>query len=137
VLRNPVDALLAFVTSIIAWLFEASMYVMIGLMFGLAKPFAMYLLATAAGNLAGILPSSPGYVGVFDAPIKYVLTGLYGVEQNLATAYTLFLHATLLLPVTLLGFYYLWRAGLSLTQLSRTGERAKESGQPVADGRET
>jgi hypothetical protein len=55
---------------------------------------------------------------VFDAPIVYVLTTIGGVEQNLATSYTIVLHAALLVPVTLLGLYYAGRAGLSLTQMS-------------------
>jgi glycosyltransferase 2 family protein len=49
-----------------------------------------------------------------------VLTLLGGVEQNLATSYTLVLHATLFLPVTFLGLYYFWRAGLSLSQMTRS-----------------
>ncbi len=126
VLRNPLDALIAFVLSIIAWLFEAGMYVMVGFAFGLDKPFAMYILATAAGNLISIVPSTPGYVGVFDAPIRLVLTELYHVEPNLAASYTIVLHAALLIPVTLLGFYYAWRAGLDIGQLSGTPKNGKQ-----------
>ncbi len=121
ILRNPADAVMAFLCSVAAWLFEASMYWMVAIGFGISKPFAMYVLATALGNLASIAPSTPGYVGVFDGPIKYVLTQLYGVEPNLAVGYTLLLHAALLIPVTLLGFFYLWRAGLSLSQISGPG----------------
>ncbi|MGB8646097.1 MAG: lysylphosphatidylglycerol synthase transmembrane domain-containing protein [Anaerolineae bacterium] len=126
VLRNPLDALVAFACSVGAWLFEAGMYLLIALAFGLDKPFAMYILATALGNLASIAPSTPGYVGVFDAPIKYVLTTLYAVEINQATSYTLLLHAALLIPVTLLGFYYAWRAGLNLGQLSNSSQGGPE-----------
>ena len=78
----------------------------------------MFLVACAFANLVTIAPSTPGYVGVFDAPVIYVLTN-FGVEPNLATSYTLVLHAALILPVTLLGFFYVWRAGLSLTQMTR------------------
>jgi uncharacterized protein (TIRG00374 family) len=118
VLRSPLDALAALAFSILAWLFEAGMYLMLALGFGILKPFSVFVLATALANLVTIIPSTPGYVGVFDAPIKYVLT-LFGVEPNLATSYTLLLHVTLILPVTLLGFFFAWRAGFSLAQLSR------------------
>jgi hypothetical protein len=60
---------------------------------------------------------------VFDAPIVYTLT-LFGISQNLATSYTLVLHAALYLPVTLLGFYYLGRAGLSLGQMTQAQPEA-------------
>lgn len=118
VLRSPADSFIVFVLSVVAWLFETGMYVVIAIGFNIVLPFPVFLLACAFANLVTIAPSTPGYVGVFDAPIIYTLT-LFGLDQNLATSYTLVLHATLILPVTLLGFYYLWRAGLSLGQMTR------------------
>ena len=119
VLRSTADSFAVCALSIMAWLFETAMYVVIAWGFGITLSFPVFLLACAFANLVTIAPSTPGYVGVFDAPIVYVLTA-FGVEQNLATSYTLVLHATLFLPVTLLGLYYLWRAGLSLSQMTRT-----------------
>ncbi len=118
VLRSPADSFAVFALSVVAWLCETGMYVLIAWGFNLAQPFAVFLLAAAFANLVTIAPSTPGYVGVFDAPIVYTLT-LFGVNQNLATSYTLVLHAALIVPVTLLGFFYLWRAGLSLGQMTR------------------
>jgi uncharacterized protein (TIRG00374 family) len=104
--------------SILAWLFETGMYLLIALGFNIVLPFPAFLVACAFANLVTIAPSTPGYVGVFDAPVVYVLT-YFGIEQNLATSYTLVLHAALYLPVTFLGFFYLWRAGMSVTQMTR------------------
>jgi uncharacterized protein (TIRG00374 family) len=118
VLRNPADSFAVYALSVLAWLCETGMYIVIARGFNIALPFAVFLLACAFANLVTIAPSTPGYVGVFDAPVVYTLT-LFQVEQNLATSYTLVLHAALYLPVTLLGFYYLWRAGLSLSQMTR------------------
>jgi uncharacterized protein (TIRG00374 family) len=116
-LRSPVDSLATFALSVLAWLCETGMYILIAIGFNITLPFAVFLLAAAFANLVTIAPSTPGYVGVFDAPIVYTLT-LFGVNQSLATSYTLVLHAALYLPVTLLGLYYAWRAGVSLTQMS-------------------
>jgi len=118
VLRSPGDSFAVFALSILAWLFETAMYGIIALGFNLGVPFPVFMLACAFANLVTIAPSTPGYVGVFDAPVVYVLT-LFGVEQNWATSYTLVLHAALIIPVTLLGFYYMWRAGLTLAQMTR------------------
>lgn len=118
VLRSPGDSFTVFALSILAWLFETAMYAVIAIGFNVTVPFSVFMLACAFANLVTIAPSTPGYVGVFDAPVIYVLT-LFGVEQNLATSYTLVLHAALIIPVTLLGFYYLWRAGLTLAQMTR------------------
>ena len=118
VLRRPADSFAVFTLSVLAWLCETAMYWVIALGFNMVLPFAVFLLACAFANLVTIAPSTPGYIGVFDAPVVYVLT-LFGVEQNLAASYTLILHAALVIPVTLLGFYYLGRAGLSLGQMTR------------------
>jgi uncharacterized protein (TIRG00374 family) len=118
-LRSPADSFAVYALSILAWLFETGMYLVIALGFNIALPFPVFLVACAFANLVTIAPSTPGYVGVFDAPVIYVLTN-FGIEPNLATSYTLILHAGLILPVTLLGFFYVWRAGLSLTQMTRT-----------------
>jgi glycosyltransferase 2 family protein len=145
VLRNPVDALAALVCSIAAWLCEAGMYATLAFAFsgllpeirnklveisgpvsfflGFLKSYAVFLLMTAFANLAATVPSTPGYFGVLDAPIKATLT-LFGVDPNLAASYTLVLHLALFVPVTLLGFFFAWRAGLSLSQLSRPREGA-------------
>ena len=117
-LRSPADSFAVYALSILAWLFETGMYLLVALGFNIVLPFPVFLVACAFANLVTIAPSTPGYVGVFDAPVIYVLTNS-GIEPNLATSYTLILHAALILPVTLLGFFYVWRAGLSLSQITR------------------
>jgi uncharacterized protein (TIRG00374 family) len=117
-LRSPADSLAVFALSVIAWTCETGMYLLIAWGFGIVLPFAVFLLAASFANLVTIAPSTPGYVGVFDAPIVYTLT-LFGINQSLATSYTLVLHAALYLPVTLLGFYYLWRSGLTLGEMAQ------------------
>lgn len=142
VLRNPVDALTALASSFIAWFFEAAMYMTLALAFSdllpeiqrrlaeiagpasaglaLARSYTAFMLMTGFANLLATAPSTPGYFGVLDAPIKGTLT-LFGVEPNLAASYTLVLHLALIVPVTLLGFLYAWRAGLNIAQLYRPG----------------
>ncbi len=128
-LRSPVDSLAVYLLSIAAWLCETGMYALIAIGFHISLPFSVFLLAAAFANLVTIAPSTPGYVGVFDWPIVYVLT-LFGVDPSLATAYTAVLHAALYLPVTLLGLYYAWRAGLSLTQMAREQPARGEAAAP-------
>jgi uncharacterized protein (TIRG00374 family) len=118
VLRNPMNALAALLFSLLAWLFEAGMYAVLALGFGIVLPFPVFVLATAVANLVTIVPSTPGYVGVFDVPVKSILT-LFGVDASLAASYTLLLHAALIVPVVLLGLGLTWRLGLSLGQLQK------------------
>lgn len=119
VLRNPTDALLALVFSILAWICEAGMYAVLAIGFGITVPFAVFVLATAVANLVTIVPSTPGYIGVFDAPVRYILE-LFGVNVNVAASYVLLLHAALIIPVVILGLVFTWRMGLSLGQLQKS-----------------
>ena len=121
--------------SILAWLFEASMYYVLGNWgFSLVTPgvngaaaqplpFYAYVLATAFANLSTLIPQAPGFIGVFDAIAKVVLVGAFGVESTPAISYVLVLHATLLVPISILGFVYLARESMSwrdLTNLEKT-----------------
>jgi glycosyltransferase 2 family protein len=74
--------------------------------------FFTLMLMNGIVNLATTIPSAPGYVGTFDAPGIAVLVA-YSVDHALAAGYTLILHVALWLPITVLGAYYLARAGIS------------------------
>lgn|GEM_PF-70906 len=139
-LRSPLSLAAVFGLSILAWLFETGMYYVLGTWgFNLMSddgrgpllPFYAYMLATAFVNLSTLIPQGPGYIGVFDAVAKIVLVGAFGVLEAQATSYVLVLHyPALLLPITLLGFFYMGRESLSwkeLTGLEKT--RAKASQQ--------
>jgi uncharacterized protein (TIRG00374 family) len=120
-LHNPLDALAALVFSIGAWLLEATMYAVLGVAFGLAVQPPVYLLTTALANLFASIPSTPGYVGVFDAPVITVLSS-FGVNANVAASYTILLHITLVVPVVIIGLVLLGRLGLSLGQLQKRSQ---------------
>src|SRR5205823_1390401 len=61
------------------------------------------------------IPSAPGYVGVFHAAAALAV-GLFGVAQSTAVGYALLFHASQILPVTLLGWLYLVREQMSLSE---------------------
>jgi uncharacterized protein (TIRG00374 family) len=109
VLRHGRSLAAVLALSLAAWLAEASMYyvIMLGFPFP-ARPEAA-LLGAAAANIGTMIPSSPGYVGTFDLPLQLVLTQVFGVAAAEATSYTLVLHAALVLPVVLLGAFFLWQ----------------------------
>src|SRR5262249_9404231 len=84
------------------------------------------MLTTAVANLGTLIPSSPGYIGVFDFLGRSVL-GQFGIPATTALAYVLVVHAALVLPVTLLGFWYAWREG-GLRLLLPTAPQAPPDG---------
>lgn len=118
VLQDLKLAGLVLVTSSVAWLFEAGAYFAIGQAFGLMTDPIAYLLAVSVANLGTMIPSSPGYVGTFDALVARSL-GVYAVPNELALAYAFVLHFAIWLPPTLIGLSYLWRYNVSLSRVTR------------------
>jgi glycosyltransferase 2 family protein len=130
-LRNPQTALMIFLTSVVIWLFETLKYWFVTHAFpGLEVSFFALMLMNGIVNLATTLPSAPGYIGTFDAPGIAVLTA-YGVGVELATAYTLVLHAALWFPITILGAYYFSREGLKWTANYRGEVDAERNPTPT------
>jgi uncharacterized protein (TIRG00374 family) len=124
-LRRPTDLLMTLVASIFIWLTETTKYWFVMHAFDFEVSFFVLMVMTAVVNLATTLPSSPGYVGTFDTPGIETLKA-YGIRESVAASYTLVLHAALWLPITLLGFYYLYREGLGWRDFSRAREVVSE-----------
>jgi uncharacterized protein (TIRG00374 family) len=146
-LRSPSTLAAVFGLSIVAWLFEAGMYYIIGTWGfdlrgsdGQTLPIYVYILTTAFVNLATLIPQGPGYVVVFEAIARGVLVGAFGVPENPALSYVLILHVTLLVPVTLLGFFFMARQSLKYSDLvtlektrAEASEQAHELEGPLTD----
>jgi len=128
----------AWVTSVVSWLLEATMYYMVGEAFGLGLGFHIYLLVTAAANLAITLPT-PGGVGPFELGTRWALAP-FAVASDTVRAYAIALHALLLFPVIALGFFFLWSINLSLGQMLRPAAAVSEPAptgpvEPLTGGR--
>ncbi len=113
ILRSREDLVLVVLTSIAAWVLEASVYALISVGFGLGLSPAAILLVTAVANLATLVPSSPGYVGAFEAGVVLALAGAIGIQHDLALSYAIVVHAALYFPITIVGLYFWGRESLS------------------------
>ncbi len=107
-LRSPREVLMIFVTSTAIWLTETTKYWFVMQAFDFRVPFSVLMLMTAVANLALIIPAAPGGAGTFDVAGISVLKS-FGVREAIATSYTLVLHLALWIPITILGFWYMWR----------------------------
>lgn len=126
-LRSGQDVLMIFFTSLVIWLAETVKYWFVMHGFGFSVPFYVLMLMNGVVNLATTIPSSPGYVGTFDAPGIRILEA-FGVDYDLASAYTLVLHAALWFPITLLGAWYMWREQVSWREFELASKLRKAEG---------
>jgi glycosyltransferase 2 family protein len=148
VLSDARSVVAVLLTSLIAWLLEATMYFLIAQGFssilqqqGIAEPpLYAFLLTCAVANLVTIIPSTPGYVGPFDYAVKLVLSApapLFALPLNWVLSYTLVLHAALYFPITFVGLFFLWRAGISWGEISSGKTKLPASADTPADIEET
>jgi uncharacterized protein (TIRG00374 family) len=106
-LRSPRELALIFLASALTWLIESATYWCVAQAFPqLDAQLPVLLLMVAVVNLFTTLPSTPGYIGTFDAPGIAVLTA-YAIPKAVATGYTLVLHVALWLPITALGALFM------------------------------
>jgi uncharacterized protein (TIRG00374 family) len=82
--------------------------------FHITVPFAGAILLIAVLNLGMAVPSTPGYVGVFDYLMVLTLA-LYNIPRTQAVAASLVFHAIAFVPITIIGLVYILRTGLETT----------------------
>jgi glycosyltransferase 2 family protein len=127
-LRSPTSIFMVFLTSIVIWLLETGKYWFVMHAFDFSRytgGFFGLMLMNGIVNLATTIPSAPGYLGTFDAPGIAILVA-YGLPNDIATAYTLTLHAALWLPITLLGAYYMAHEGLNWGKVQAEYQEIKQ-----------
>jgi len=124
-LSSPIEVIKIFLVSIVIWLLETGLYWFIMRAFPFRVSFRTLMLMNGVLNLFTAIPSSPGYIGTFDAPGIAMLTA-FGVNPEISASYTLLLHATLWLPITIVGSLFFAKAGLDwnkeINRVNKEGE---------------
>ena len=144
-LREPRLLSALFLLSLPIWLAEALVFYILGFPFGLDDAHAnlgamavTMVLVTAITNIGSSVPAAPGGLGLFEiiARETLVLGPLAAVDRSVAAGYALVVHATILLPMIVLGQAILWAGHISLGRLSRqeTESGGAPSGQPDPAG---
>lgn len=118
--------------SILIWFIAIAQFYSAMLAFDLRLPLAAVVFVLCVTALGMTVPSSPGYIGVWEYLIILGL-GLFGVEKSLALSYTLVLHATVYVTTTVMGVLSLWKESLAISILQKqvlpesSGKQTKSS----------
>jgi len=86
--------------------------------FGFDLPiYASYVLLIVV-SISILIPSSPGFIGVYHGGVVWTLH-FFGIGPDEAVSCAIVLHAAQFIPITLMGFIYLYKEGLTLKQLEK------------------
>jgi hypothetical protein len=120
VLRRPTTALAVAAWSIVVWLLGGAQYWTVMQAFHMDASFLAAMFVLGATALWAVLPSSPGYVGVFHHAIRVSAPAVVaGLTAERALSYAVVLHAVTFAGLVLLGVVGLLMLGLSFGDVVR------------------
>ncbi|MBI2723695.1 MAG: flippase-like domain-containing protein [Chloroflexi bacterium] len=120
-LRSPADLGVALLMSLISWTLEALMYYMVALAFGINEGFQVFVLLTAAANLAIAVVATQGGVGPFEIVVSKTVVA-FGAASELGGAYAIGLHALLIFPIVIIGLYLMWTTHLTFGDMLKSSK---------------
>lgn len=115
----------------VSWSFEALSAWAVGQAFGLDLHLGLYFGVVGAANLSIAAPSTSGGIGPYEYFAREVVVR-FGVPVATGTAYALVLHASVLVPVAIVGLALLWVRGLGLRTLTASAEDVADGPPPEA-----
>jgi len=116
--------------SVLNWGLSTLINYLVMVALGVPAPFSAAVFLMIFSNLTMVVPSAPGYVGVFHY-VAVLALGAFGVDTNTAAGYALVLHATVYGTFIVVGLVCAWRGGYRLADL--IPGRASSLPTPTAD----
>ena len=113
VLRDAATVGRIVLASVVLWLAHAAIYHLVLVSLGIELPVTAPVTALIFTVVAAILPSAPGALGTFEYFCILALAA-FAVPKDQALAYAVVLHASMWVPVTVLGLVYAWLMGSGL-----------------------
>ena len=133
--RHPQRALEFAGYTAVIWLLDAISNMVAARAFGQSLSLPQALLFLAALGLASALPSTPGYLGVYQFVAVSVLP-LFGFTRQVALAYMIVIQGLGYVVVTTLGLAGLWSFGVGWSGLLKAPNETKVWRQTPANSQE-
>src|SRR3989344_5792017 len=108
--RHPKDLGLMMAVTILAYGADAAIWYFTFMALGANQDFLKMYLGQLLSALTYLVPAAPGYVGSADASGLLILSGIFGIAPNLASAMTVLFHiasAVFVLIFGLISLYFL------------------------------
>lgn len=129
-LRDARSALLVLFSSLLVWLVESAFFMFIMPCFGLEPNLLKSIATMSFTNLGILVPSTPGYVGVYHAACQTALMAVslgtgHTLDPNTAISYAVIVHFVFFVTVTIWGIIAMARYSFELGQAQALAWEAK------------
>jgi uncharacterized protein (TIRG00374 family) len=125
-LRQPRRFALVVILMLVTWLFNISWYWVLLKAFVPEAKFLWAAFSVAIASLGIAIPSTPGYIGVFEFATVSAL-GLFSISESDAFAYALVSHALYLVVTVLLGLVGFSRESITVRDVFRKARAMPEN----------
>ena len=115
-LRNRRQFVFVFLLSIVAWGVAGIGTIYSISAFNLPVPWFAGLFVLVVVNLGSVIPSSPGFIGVYHYLVVLALS-VWIDNKNMALGYAIASHGLNIITYIVLGGFCLWFQGISIKQI--------------------
>lgn len=129
-LRDAKSALLVLFSSLLVWLVESAFFMFIMPCFGLEPNILKSIATMSFTNLGILVPSTPGYVGVYHAACQTALMAVslgtgHTLDPSTAISYAVIVHFVFFVTVTIWGIIAMARYSFELGSAQALAWEAK------------
>jgi len=103
--------------SVMVWCMEGILFIAIAEAFDFNSIVYLAMFTMVLVNLGIMIPSSPGYIGTFEFFCVRALS-VFNITKEIALSYALILRVFQYIPITILGYYFLIREGITLSKMA-------------------
>lgn len=115
--RSPKDLLLMIIITILAYGADAAIWYFSFLALASNQGFAKMYLGQLLSALTYLIPAAPGYIGSAEASGLLVLSGIFGIGTNLASATTVLIHVLSAIFIIIFGLISIYSLKIDLKQI--------------------
>lgn len=115
--RHPKDLILMIGITILAYFVDAAIWYFSFLALGVNQDFLKMYLGQLLSALTYLIPAAPGYVGSAEASGLVVLSGVFGIQPNLASAMIVLFHITAAIFILVFGLISIYSLKINVGSL--------------------
>lgn len=115
--RHPKDLALMILITVLAYSADAAIWFFTFMSLGVNQSFLKMYLGQLLSALTYLIPAAPGYVGSAEASGLLILSGVFGIQPNLASAMIVLFHITSAIFILLFGLVSIYSLKIDVNAL--------------------
>lgn len=115
--RHPKDLALMMILTVLGYAADAAIWYFTFLSLGVNLGFLKMYLGQTLSALTYLIPAAPGYVGSAEASGLLILSGIFGINANLASAMIVLFHVLSALFVLIFGLISIYSLKINLSSV--------------------